>query len=174
MVKKIKIEFKVGDIVKVSVLANNGIEDFYGEVVQEDILIGFSISGEDIYGPYFLVKGVCGKTACVSKGNMSEATEEELDAEISLVKDEIFQGSEAVSELHNIKVKLKKIRELSNYVKSGTVEEWVEICKELLEEVKRMRKGIRKLIEKVDDKCLDNSFWIENDLEEILELEDGD
>jgi len=95
MVKKIKIEFKVGDIVRVSVQANYGVDDFYGEIVQEDILIGFSIPCDDMYGPYFLVKGVSGEVACVSKENMSETIDEELDAEIR-------KNSEAAAELQII------------------------------------------------------------------------
>lgn len=55
---------------------------------------------------------------------------------------------------------------------SGAVEEWVDFCKQLLEEVNRMRKGIRVLIEKVDDRGSDFGYWLENELEEILEPEE--
>jgi len=85
MAKK-KVEFKLGDVVRVAVhdvLSFSDVPFVYGLIEKLDLEVGYNIPGEDQCGPYFLINGVCGRTAIATSDDMSMVTCEDLDGELS-------------------------------------------------------------------------------------------
>ena len=106
--------FETGDVVKVSTSAGFS-DEVYGTVMDTKMLLGMSIPGEDIRGPYHLIKCAGNKYVCARRADIAVATQNEIAIELQAllkdydyIADKMNQLSEVKSNIKNKKSRKKK------------------------------------------------------------------